>query len=678
MGSLGCWSMEAMEDCSKGPVDRNRLPLRLIDVKETVSCSFALARFTTAVDWNFHTVSHPWTPDITNLPKKIAERLSIHASGATAAGSITRYEKALEFSDHPFYEPFKRFLRVLEAGGVTKLWFDVLCINQNEPKEKIREIPRMGSYYRLTLGCYICTHGIGCGYQAVQDPIMPPRWFTRVWTVQEFLLAKNVTFIVEKFDQASFDALNEYEGYVVQEFQRGNEAYQLVVQQLLDALNESELQILGSKFFQLICNEIFSQTKVNEQDSEEGLHFVQISDYLNLVHYQSQALIWKTIEDKQKHDEEDYKAKYARTQLYLLNECKDCVLVDNYEFLSLDVWRLQKGCRKAWKAIGDDLTGWQNSETRSFKLPVPPEIAFALVAGRNSTHEEDRVLSVLGLMGLEWDAQVTTGRELREQLMFLARAWTEQHRANLLLNLCKMLSPTSFPGVSWAPDLKTDLLDTYDASSLHAVYASKVYLQMYAAQVLDIVSETKLLLLAKAYEAAFVVDTTAKLPYIQLQYGERGRALRLRSTSCVMDSTGTSLKVEFETSIEDSPELFNFYWKNRGSASLPRKDGIFFGRIYLNAKNWTACRPATICKLWLLLLGYTAPVVRYDGRFGDMERFQIVMVCLQDEQSGDMHKVGTLLMGQDSYMDFAYTTFTKYLLGDLGNDLSAFMFQHVD
>lgn len=94
------------------------------------------------------------------------------------------------------------FFRVLVADGASKVWFDALCINQTDDDEKSHEIPRMGAYYRLSAGCYITTHGIGTelGFKAADFKEPVPRWFTRVWTIQESIMPDKLSFIVEKFD----------------------------------------------------------------------------------------------------------------------------------------------------------------------------------------------------------------------------------------------------------------------------------------------------------------------------------------------------------------------------------------------------------------------------------------------------------------------------------------------
>lgn len=106
----------------------------------------------------------------------------------------------------------------MEKTGLLYVWIDALCIDQNDPAAKARELPAMGDYYRNAelnvivvreaLGEEILLKkidwfGTGKGANAryglhqaarvgwkVAEALKATRWATRVWTMQEGLLGK--------------------------------------------------------------------------------------------------------------------------------------------------------------------------------------------------------------------------------------------------------------------------------------------------------------------------------------------------------------------------------------------------------------------------------------------------------------------------------------------------------
>jgi Heterokaryon incompatibility protein (HET) len=87
---------------------------------------------------------------------------------------------------------FDRVVRDAESIGFRYVWIDCLCINQNSTKDKEEEIPNMGDYYRNCDVCMVYPDGLSNHPDIRNRPL--PRWFKRVWTLQETVLPKRIVF----------------------------------------------------------------------------------------------------------------------------------------------------------------------------------------------------------------------------------------------------------------------------------------------------------------------------------------------------------------------------------------------------------------------------------------------------------------------------------------------------
>ncbi|KAG8160027.1 hypothetical protein KVR01_010664 [Diaporthe batatas] len=101
--------------------------------------------------------------------------------------------------------------------GVRYFWVDRLCIVQRNDADKELEIPRMREYYTGASGCVVlCGPGVQTfeclpqhsgailsAYQQVQQnsaalkSLFSCKWATRVWTLQEALLSRQVVYAIE-------------------------------------------------------------------------------------------------------------------------------------------------------------------------------------------------------------------------------------------------------------------------------------------------------------------------------------------------------------------------------------------------------------------------------------------------------------------------------------------------
>ncbi|KAL0959632.1 hypothetical protein HGRIS_011334 [Hohenbuehelia grisea] len=73
-------------------------------------------------------------------------------------------------------------------------WIDILCINQDDIREKEFFVPKMGELYRSALETHVYLFGTSFPSELTSIDIYGPLWMTRAWTLQEHLLSKAVFF----------------------------------------------------------------------------------------------------------------------------------------------------------------------------------------------------------------------------------------------------------------------------------------------------------------------------------------------------------------------------------------------------------------------------------------------------------------------------------------------------
>ncbi|KAL6399490.1 hypothetical protein AUP68_18038 [Ilyonectria robusta] len=91
------------------------------------------------------------------------------------------------------------------------LWIDALCINQSSNKERSRQVPLMGDIYESASRVLIW---LGPDHGSLADAegiihISCNEWFSRMWTIQEHLLAKQ-SVLVAGYHYCSWTAFSSY------------------------------------------------------------------------------------------------------------------------------------------------------------------------------------------------------------------------------------------------------------------------------------------------------------------------------------------------------------------------------------------------------------------------------------------------------------------------------------
>ncbi|MCO5576373.1 hypothetical protein L7F22_030183 [Adiantum nelumboides] len=189
-------------------------PKRVVDVAATVASNGGLY-FAVPSDWNFHIISHTWTDSARALKERCAEILQgmRWTRDSDPEGHIytTAFNDPSLFTGLSYYNELIDFLSLLQSDGVEKVWLDVISTNQYDAIETATEMVNMGGFYGLSLGCYVAPHGIGSsnGYQVLDSGTKIPRWFSRVWTLQESILPQKIYFIVEQFNDTIIDYIKK-------------------------------------------------------------------------------------------------------------------------------------------------------------------------------------------------------------------------------------------------------------------------------------------------------------------------------------------------------------------------------------------------------------------------------------------------------------------------------------
>lgn len=153
-------------------------------------CSNTIVKLSATVQFEYVIISHVWG-DATNF---------IQLEGVNWMIPISYPGKL---------EDIRTCLRM---HCVKYAWIDILCINQDDDTDKMREVPKMEAYYKLAQCCYICLDTLPDEtlkniYYSIKVPsllmstcenyieLASSVWWERLWTWQEAILPCKLIFV---------------------------------------------------------------------------------------------------------------------------------------------------------------------------------------------------------------------------------------------------------------------------------------------------------------------------------------------------------------------------------------------------------------------------------------------------------------------------------------------------
>jgi hypothetical protein len=384
-------------------------PLRVICIKETIESDGGIC-FDVPGDWDFHIISHTWTEDARNWSVEIASNMPERKSVTEKLDAYAELFKQESFAGKRGYTDLLEFLSMLAVDGVQRVWFDALCINQKDEEEKNREIAHMSEYYARSSGCYVWCHGMGGGFRLWAEGTAPryytlPRWFSRVWTLQEFVLPSKLAFIVS-MDMAGCTAMFAYKAYCRSKrlsWQPG---------ELIDNLTETKFLRRFDSTRQVNSRELFPCPHCNHQQNGH-VYFVEREKYFELM--------------------------------------------DRSSYKSIEVGRLPPNFWTEFKSPLHRLLTILSCSDQARRLQLAALVVREIsVRDCSEFHDEDRLLSILGLLRIESKVQLRTGRGLHEQIYDVAQSLvtsssTDEHRRLLLLLCVAQYRGSPVCSMSWAP-----------------------------------------------------------------------------------------------------------------------------------------------------------------------------------------------------------------------------------
>ncbi|MCO5601986.1 hypothetical protein L7F22_056113 [Adiantum nelumboides] len=470
-------------------------PVRVIDVKKSLDSEGGIV-FRAPKDWNFHTVSHTWSLEIRQLSEEVGNRVlkeaqiaagDIDKEGSTslpvlAGSTFEDVFKQAKLDHRVGYLHFAEFLKMLHADGVESIWFDALCINQTD--QKAREITHMGAFYYHSVGCYVVAHGFGRGFHLMDSNDELTRWFSRVWTLQEMLLSKSLSFIVQMSNEELHGVIRSVRRDHVMGFcdckvgESGSLVWPWGFANPMEA---------GSRWSENYDERVrwFWEVllgPVQEEDEEEFWRQLEMSGYkctrgrLQKVVYDIHARSRSTVLVAERSSSAVYFV-HVDAYVHILeglrkNREHDASLFHTGHRTRHHTGKVEPISRPDVQVISDLMRRFEVLQRGGHPAVVRE------ISARNCSNDEDRVLAVLALLGLDGKMlQLRTTETLDEQMLQMCRTMAKCNPGNLM-RLCSAfarpyITKDSAACLSWAPHFKArdpeESRSLVDAEGQHAI-----------------------------------------------------------------------------------------------------------------------------------------------------------------------------------------------------------------
>lgn len=413
--TLGSDTPRHFIDCVRLVATRN---LEIVK-KETISKGDIVDKYTI--------VSHPWTEALTDLVDETKVLCRNDDSSVNGGGSyFQRISARLTEGGGSILEALTELAQCTVSLGVRYMWVDSICLDQCNAESMAFEIGRMYSYYKNSYCTIVNLNGLGEQTKLGEWPTTVARWFSRVWTFQEGLACHEVYFISAPITGILARVVAELMVSMKQDD---------TVHQLVTTLQIQQVHSTGHIH------------RVTSDEPKRAKLYEQVGARFPCCCCSVQCSVYYTEEDRHNLDERDVCMQqmhfrshlYNWQQVYLI--CKWVVLIT----CTPDV--------KDALVSFNSLTAIYNFGLRR-RAEQSLEVIEILeeICQRSCSHTEDRVLAVIGLLGIGATNTLRSGLSLYDQIKWLCGVAPPKVRHALIVKNCIDMYP-SMPGSSWMPDL---------------------------------------------------------------------------------------------------------------------------------------------------------------------------------------------------------------------------------
>lgn len=363
-------------------------------------------------------LSHPWTEALTDLVKDTKTLCrNDDASGSDRGSYLVRIAENCGGS---ILEALMELAQCTVSLGVRYMWVDSICLDQCNPESMAYEIGRMYSYYKNSYCTIVCLNGLGKRTNLAEWPTTVARWFSRVWTLQEglvchevYFLAAPVTGILARVVTEVIDVMASQDDTLIQQ-----------VHSTRDILQVTSDVPKRAKSYEQMCARLPCWCCCS----------VQCSTYY-------------TEEDRHGLDERDLCMQQMHFQSHLYNW---------QQLLLISKWVVYITCTTGKKDASiafESLEALYNfGLSRQTEQPLEVIEVLEEVCKRSCSYPEDRVLAVLGILGIGATSTLRSGLTLYDQLKWLCSVAPPEVRHALIVKNFSYMYP-SMPGSFWMPDL---------------------------------------------------------------------------------------------------------------------------------------------------------------------------------------------------------------------------------